>query len=178
MTGLLLYANKIAKDGRTSTCMNFRSPKRITYLRNKKMNVKKRHGIGFTLVEMLVVILIITMLATLLAPRIFKGLGKAKMGIARSRMALIEDALARFYLDCGLLPDRSEGLNALLTAPPAVAGKWDGPYLKPKDLIDPWGHPFEYRPEGTINEGSFDLISYGADGVQGGEGENADVYND
>ena len=133
---------------------------------------------GFTLVELLVVILILTMLATLLAPRIFKGLGKAKKGIARSKMAIIEDALGRFYLDCGRLPDQSEGLEALLTAPPALEEKWDGTYLKPKDLLDPWDYPYEYRAQGTINEGSYDLISYGADGSPDGEGENADIYNE
>jgi general secretion pathway protein G len=142
------------------------------------MNQAKRRKKGFTLIELLVVILIITMLATLLAPRIFKGLGKAKQGIARGQMAIIDDALGRFYLDCGRLPDQSEGLEALLTAPAALTEKWDGPYLKTKDLIDPWEHPFAYRAQGTINEGSYDLISFGADGSPGGEGENEDIYND
>ena len=138
----------------------------------------KRCKKGFTLVELLVVILIITMLAALVAPRFFKGLGTAKKGIARSKMAIIEDALGRFYLDCGRLPDQSEGLDALLTAPPALAEKWDGTYLKPKDLLDPWDYPYEYRAQGTVNEGSYDLISYGADGSPEGEGENADIYNE
>lgn len=138
----------------------------------------KRRKKGFTLVELLVVIMIITMLAALLAPRIFKGLGKAKKGIARSKMAIIEDAMGRFYLDCGRLPDQSEGLDALLTAPPGMEEKWDGTYLKPKDLIDPWDYPYEYRAQGTINEGSYDLISFGADGSPDGEGENADIYNE
>lgn len=142
------------------------------------MKQAKHDKKGFTLIELLVVILIITMLATLLAPRIYKGLGKAKKGIARGSIAIIEDALGRFYLDCGRLPEQAEGLEALLTAPPALTEKWSGPYLKPKDLIDPWEHPYVYRAQGTVNEGGYDLISYGADGAPSGEGENADVYND
>ena len=132
---------------------------------------------GFTLLEMLVVILIITMLAALVTPKIYKSFAKAKKGIARSQMAVIEDALGRFYLDCGRLPSQAEGLGVLITNQGNIP-KWDGPYLKPKEIIDPWQHPFEYRAQGTINEGSFDLISYGQDGTAGGEGENEDIFND
>jgi general secretion pathway protein G len=133
---------------------------------------------GFTLVEMLVVVLIISMLAAFIAPRFIGGLSEAKTKIARSKMTIIEDALGRFYLDCDRLPTQSEGLDALITAPPGLTDKWKTPYLKKSDLLDPWGNPYEYRAVGTENLGSFDLISYGADGVQGGEGENEDIVND
>ena len=133
---------------------------------------------GFTLVEMLVVVLIISMLAVFIAPKFFTGLGRARKEIARSKMTIIENALGKFYLDCSRLPTQSEGLEALITAPPGLTNKWTTPYLKKSDLLDPWGYPYEYQAEGTVNVGSFDLISRGADGVQGGEGDNEDIVND
>jgi len=143
------------------------------------MTRKRQKRKGFTLVELLVVVLIIGMLATLLAPRMFSGLGEAKSKIARAKMARIEDALARFQLDCGRLPDESEGgLEALLVAPPDLEEKWKNPYLKRSELEDPWGNPYIYVSEGEYNPGSFDLISFGADGQEGGEGENADIVNE
>jgi general secretion pathway protein G len=143
------------------------------------MTRRRRRQNGFTLVELLVVVLIIGMLATLLAPRMFSGLGEAKSKIARAKMARIEDGLARFQLDCGRLPDESEGgLEALLVAPPDLEEKWKQPYVKRSELLDPWGNPYIYISEGEYNPGSFDLISFGADGQEGGEGENADIVND
>jgi len=134
---------------------------------------------GFTLVELLVVVGIITMLAAVMAPRVFRGMGKAKADIARSKMAIIEDSVSRFQFDCGRLPDESEGgLEALLVAPPELEEKWNGPYLKRSQLLDPWGNPYIYVGEGQANPGSFDLLCYGADGQEGGEGENADIVND
>jgi len=130
------------------------------------------------MIELLVVILIISMLAVFVAPRMFKGLGKAKKDIARAKMAIIEDGLARFYVDCGRYPDDSEELGALLTVPKDLEEKWRGPYLKKSDLKDPWGNPYLYREQGEHNPGSYDLISWGADGQEGGEGDNEDIYND
>lgn len=143
-----------------------------------QMKRQKRKTEAFTLVELLVVILIISMLAAFVAPRMFKGLGKAKRDIARARMAIIEGALGQFYIDCGRYPDDSEGLDALLVSPPDLEDKWNGPYLKRSDLIDPWKNPYIYLSEGEYNVGSFDLISLGADGMEGGEGDNADIVND
>jgi general secretion pathway protein G len=143
------------------------------------MRRTRRRKKGFTLVELLVVVLIISMLAALLAPRMFKGLGKAKTDIARAKMTIIEDSVARFQLDCGRLPDESEGgLEALLVAPPDLEDKWNGPYLKESHLKDPWGNLYVYFSEGQYNPGGFDVVSYGADGQEGGEGENADIFND
>ncbi len=134
---------------------------------------------GFTLVELLVVVGIISMLAAILAPRMFRGMGKAKADIARAKMAIIEDSLARFNYDCGRLPDESEGgLQALIVAPPELEEKWQGPYLKQSQIVDPWGNPYGYISEGQYNVGSFDLISYGGDGQEGGEGEDADIINE
>jgi general secretion pathway protein G len=139
----------------------------------------RRQDKGFTLIELMVVILIIAMLGTFVAPNVMNKLRRAKSDLAKPRMAVIENALKQFEFDCGRLPDESEGgLDALMTAPPELQEKWNGPYLKKSQFLDPWGNPYIYVREGQVNPGSFDLISYGADGQEGGEGENADIAND
>jgi general secretion pathway protein G len=143
------------------------------------MERKKRKRKAFTLVELLVVVLIITMLAAFVAPRMFSGIGKTKADLTHAKMAIIENALARFYIDCGRYPDDSEGLEVLVVPPSDIEeGKWNGPYLKRSDLLDLWNNPYIYLSEGEYNPGSFDLISLGADGVDGGEGDNADIVNE
>ena len=143
------------------------------------MNRQKRKKDGFTLVEVIVVIVILGMIAVLFAPRWRKGFSKAKIGLARTRMAVIEGGIERFYLDCGRYPYDSEGLEVLRVPPGDIEeGKWNGPYLKRNDLLDPWDNPYVYVEEGEVNPGSYDLISFGADGRKGGEGENEDIYNE
>ena len=138
-----------------------------------KQNRKQK---GFTLIELLVVVLIISMLAVFVAPKFYKGLIKAKRDIAASQMAMVEDAISRFVLDCGRYPT---SLDELLIEPEDMEeGKWVEPYIKKSKLIDPWGNSYVYIEQGVINEGSFDLICLGADGVEGGEGDNADIYNE
>ena len=140
---------------------------------------KKRKG--FTIIELIVVAIILGMIAAFMVPRIGKKFGRAKREIARAKMGIIEGALVGFQVDCGRFPSESEGgLEALLEAPGDVEEKWDGPYLKASEIIDPWDNPYIYIEEGMINPGSYDLISFGADGVEGGEEgtENADIYND
>lgn len=138
----------------------------------------KRKRKGFTIIELLAVAMIIALLAVFVVPRAFRGLGKAKQDIARGKMAIIEQDIAQFQYDCGRLPTGSEGLEALLQAPRDVEDKWSGPYLKQSEILDPWGRPYLYTEPGTINVGSYDLISLGADGLEGGEGDNADLIND
>jgi general secretion pathway protein G len=138
----------------------------------------RRNEKGFTFIEIMVVIILIGLLATLVAPKIFKGMGKAKHDIARSKMAIIESAISQFHMDCGRIPYDTEGLEALVVAPEDVAEKWNGPYLKKSEMLDPWGNPYIYVEQGEQNVGSFDIVSLGADGQPGGEGENADIYND
>lgn len=143
------------------------------------MKRKNRNRKAFTLVELLVVVLIISMLAAFVAPRMFSGIGKTKADLTKAKMAIIENALARFYIDCGRYPDDSEGLEVLLVPPADMEeGKWNGPYLKASDLVDLWENPYIYVAEGEYNIGSFDLISLGADGTDGGEGDNADIVNE
>lgn len=141
------------------------------------MNRKRQRRKGFTLVELLVVIVIISMLAALVAPNVFRKLTKAQKDLCPAKMSLVEQALQSFYLDCGRFPDDTEGLDALLTPPEDVEDKWNGPYLKPSQLLDPWKNEFIYLAEGEYNPGSFDLISLGADGQPEGEGDNEDIIN-
>jgi len=143
------------------------------------MDRKNRKRKAFTLVELLVVVLIITMLAAFVTPRLFSGIGKTKADLTRAKMAIIENALHRFNIDCGRFPDDSEGLDVLIEPPAEMEeGKWSGPYLKRSDLNDLWDRPYIYVAEGEINPGSFDLISLGKDGMEGGEGDDADITNE
>jgi general secretion pathway protein G len=130
---------------------------------------------GFTLVELLVVVLIITMLAALIAPDIFRRFGKAKKNLAKIGISNIESAVAEYYVDCGGFPS---SLMDLLEDPGGDITGWDGPYgdLTPEDLQDPWKHPYYYEPPPSGSD-KCTVISFGRDGVQGGEGEDADIGN-
>ena len=142
------------------------------------MKKRRRRNRGFTIVELLVVAIILAMLAGFIVPGIFQKLSKAKTDIARSKMALIETALQQFAIDCGRMPTDDEGLEALLIPPPELEEKWAGKYLKDSQIIDPWDNPYQYYSDGRVNVGSYDIVSLGADGQEGGEGENADIVND
>ena len=142
------------------------------------MKRKKQKRKAFTLVELLVVIIIISLLAGFVAPKMLSRVGKAKKDLARPKMTIIESAIERFGLDCGQYPDDSMGLEALLSPPSGLEDRWNGPYLKASQLNDPWDNPYIYVAEGQINPGSFDLISLGADGMEGGEGDAEDIFNE
>ncbi len=130
---------------------------------------------GFTLLELLVVIVIIGLLAAYVGPKYFSQLGKSEVTIAKAQIEAFEKSLDTFRLDVGRYPSAEEGLNALLVAPANNAGKWNGPYLKKAIPLDPWGHPYIYRSPGT--KGEFDIVSLGRDGQPGGSGEDADITN-
>ncbi len=130
---------------------------------------------GFTLIELIVVLVILTMLAALVAPNVFRHLAESKTKIAALQIAEFEGALQTFALDVGRYPTTSEGLEALVSNPGGL-DSWHGPYLKKALPMDPWGKPYVYRYPGTHNN-EFDLFSYGPDGVEGGEGDNADITN-
>ena len=138
----------------------------------------KHRNRGFTLIEVLVVIMIISMLAVFVAPKMLKQVGKSKKDIAKAQMGIIETAIDRFYLDCGRYPNDASGLEELLFQPNDLEGKWNGQYLKRSQILDPWKNPYVFKQSGEINVGSYDLISYGADGQQGGEGDNEDITNE
>ncbi|MFC1760888.1 type II secretion system major pseudopilin GspG [Planctomycetota bacterium] len=141
------------------------------------MKRRQRRRKGFTLVELMVVIMVIAMVMALVGTNVMKRFGRAKAELAKPKLALVEQAINEFAVDVGRYPGDSEGLDVLLEDLGETEG-WNGPYIKASKLLDPWGNPIEYIAEGEINPGSFDLISYGADGAEGGEGDNADVYND
>lgn len=131
-----------------------------------------RNKNGFTLIELLVVMIIIGLLAALVGPRFIRQEEKAKIKATKAQIELLGTALDTFRLDVGRYPTTEEGLEALRTKP-GVLDRWDGPYLK-KDLpLDPWGKAYVYRSPGE--HGPFDIVSYGADGVAGGEGDNRDI---
>lgn len=129
--------------------------------------------IGFTLLELLVVMVIIGLLAGYVGPRYFSQIGKAEVKVARAQMEAIEKSLEQYRLDTGHYPTQEQGLVAVVKKPNNEP-RWDGPYLK-KDLpMDPWGRPFIYKFPGA--RGDFELSSLGKDGVPGGVGESADLH--
>jgi len=129
---------------------------------------------GFTLIEILVVIIIIGLLAALVGPRLFGKVGMAKLKATKAQIELFGTALDAFRLDVGKYPTTEEGLKALREKPSGV-DNWQGPYLPKEIPTDPWGKPYVYKAPG--DHGDYDLISYGLDGVEGGEGENQDVVS-
>jgi general secretion pathway protein G len=128
---------------------------------------------GFTLLELLVVIVIIGLLAAYVGPKYFSQLGKSEVTVAKAQIEAFEKALDTFRLDVGRYPTTEEGLNALMTAPPTVAAKWNGAYLKKGIPLDPWGHPYQYKAPGSKAE--YEILSLGKDGQPGGTGDNADI---
>jgi general secretion pathway protein G len=130
---------------------------------------------GFTLLELLVVMVIIGLLAGFVAPRYFSQVGKSQVKAAKAQVDALDKAIEQFRLDLNRLPTTEEGLAALQVAPPNEPN-WAGPYLKKDVPNDPWGHPYVYLAPGTHNN-DFDLMSYGKDGQPGGTGENADIGN-
>jgi len=130
---------------------------------------------GFTLIELIVVMIILGLLAALVVPNYFERVGQAKQKTAKTQIELFGTALDSFRLDVGRYPTTSEGLEALIK-PPSDAEGWNGPYLKKEEIpLDPWRHPYQYRSPGE--HGDYDLFSYGADNAEGGEGEDADIVS-
>jgi general secretion pathway protein G len=129
---------------------------------------------GFTLLELLVVMVIIGLLAGYVGPRYFSQIGKSEVKAARAQIDALEKALDQYRLDTGHYPLTEQGLQALMDRP-SNDEKWSGPYLKKALPNDPWGHSYIYRQPGE--HGDFDLLSYGKDGQPGGNGEDADITN-
>lgn len=136
--------------------------------------MKRRIQHGFTLLELLVVMVIIGLLAGYVAPRYFAQVGRAEVKTARAQIDALEKALDQYRLDSGHYPSTEQGLTALYTRP-TDEPKWEGPYLKKGVPADPWGHSYQYRQPGE--HGEYDLFSYGKDGQAGGSGEDADLGN-
>jgi len=130
------------------------------------MKERKKREMGFSLIELLIVMVIMGLLAALVGPRMFGKVGKSKQNAARSQMALFETALDTYRLDVGKYPS---DLQALRTSD---GKKWDGPYLPKSVPKDPWGNPYVYK---RTDNGEVEIISLGANGIEGGEGEDKDI---
>jgi general secretion pathway protein G len=128
---------------------------------------------GFTLMEMLVVLVVIGLIAAVAIPQVMHLLGGAKSKAAKIQLETLSQSLAHYQIDVGAYPTTEQGLKALWLAPGAVPS-WNGPYVRrEQQLTDPWGKPFAYRAPGE--KGPFELVTLGADGAPGGSGENADL---
>jgi len=127
---------------------------------------------GFTLLELLVVMVIIGLLAAYVGPRYFSQIGKSEIKVAKAQMDSFDKALEQYRLDVGRFPNTEQGLAALYVKPNNEP-KWGGPYLKKAPPPDPWGAPYQYKSPGEVHE--FDLLSFGKDGRLGGDGEDADI---
>jgi general secretion pathway protein G len=133
---------------------------------------KALRAAGFTLLELLVVMVIIGLLAAYVGPRYFSQIGKSERSTAKAQIEGLAKALDTYRIDTGHYPTSEQGLNALVTRP-ADEAKWNGPYLQKAVPPDPWGHPYVYRSPGQ--GGDFDLLSYAKDGQPGGDADAADV---
>ena len=136
------------------------------------MQQRTLKGAGFTLLELLVVIVIIGLLAGYVAPRYFSQVGKSEVQVARAQIDSLEKALDQYRLDTRHYPSAEQGLDALVVKPQGENG-WSGPYLKKTVPADPWGRAYVYHVPGA--KGEFDLYSLGKDGRPGGTGEDADI---
>ncbi|HWD37550.1 MAG TPA: type II secretion system major pseudopilin GspG [Fimbriimonas sp.] len=134
---------------------------------------------GFTLIELMVVILILAILAALIVPRVIGRQDEAKVAAAKSDEAALDGALNTFRLHCDRYPTTEEGLSALQTMPPGLDGKWKGPYLDKPIGQDPWQHDYVYQSPGQSGgSDSYTITSYGKDGVAGGTGTDQDIIDD
>ncbi len=142
-----------------------------TKKRRKYLSCQK----GITLIELMVVMIILGLLASLVVPKMFGKVGQAKQRAAYAQIELFGTALDSFRLDTGRYPTTSEGLESLITMPSGV-DYWNGPYLKKMEIpLDPWNHPYHYESPGS--HGDYDLYSYGGDGTEGGDGEDMDIVS-
>lgn len=133
----------------------------------------KRPTRGFTLLELLVVMVIIGLLASYVAPRFFDQIGKSEVKATRAQLDAFDKALAAYRLDTGHFPSTEQGLR-VLTERPSDEAKWSGPYLSKSVPPDPWGRAYVYRAPGEQGR-DYDLMSFGKDGQRGGTAENADI---
>jgi general secretion pathway protein G len=136
-----------------------------------RVPLRSRRQRGFTILEIVIVFILLAGIMAFVGPKIFEQMGRAKSGEAKIRIQQLAGQIEMYKLEVGKYPDN---LQALVKQPPGT-DKWNGPYAKDPDLKDAWGNDYRYTVPGTNK--SFDLVSLGADGRDGGEGENRDVSN-
>jgi general secretion pathway protein G len=150
-------------------------PLALRPVRSDLARLRSRLGVaGFSLLELLVVMVIIGLLVSYVGPRYFSQIGKSEIKAVRAQIDGFEKALEQYRIDTGRFPNSEQGLSALFTKPNNEP-KWSGPYLKKAPPPDPWGNPYQYKSPGE--HGEFDLFSFGKDGRVGGSGEDADITN-
>ncbi len=134
---------------------------------------------GFTLIEILVVIVVIAILASVVAPEVMRNVDDARWNTTKNQIVSIGSALAKYRMDTGSYPLTEDGLEALVNPPgeASQASKWRGPYMSGSIPLDQWGNPYYYNFPGVYNPNGYDLYSLGADGQEGGEGVNADILS-
>jgi general secretion pathway protein G len=133
---------------------------------------------GFTLIEIMAVVLIIGLLSTLVGIAVIPQIDKGRVTTARTQMRTLESAIESYRMDNVRFPTTEQGLDALITQPPDARNYQSGGYLRERRIpVDPWGNAYQYEAPGQHNDHSFDLWSYGADGAPGGEGVDADIGN-
>jgi general secretion pathway protein G len=133
---------------------------------------RRHRSSGFTLMELLLVLVIVGLLAALVGPTLYQRIKPARQSAARAQIENFVTALDSFYVDVGRYPTTQEGLKVLRDKPEG-ADRWGGPYLKKDVPHDPWGNPFVYREPGR--SGGYEIVSYGADGREAGDGDDADI---
>ena len=144
------------------------------------MNKLRKNKEGFTLIEVLIVVIIIGFLTALVGPNLFNRVSQAKRTTARNQLDVFKLALNNYRLDNGRYPTTQQGLKALVEKPMTspIPGNWDGPYLDSREVpLDPWGNKYHYKNPGDNNDYKYDLWSLGADKKEGGEGEDEDIQN-
>jgi general secretion pathway protein G len=141
----------------------------------KPLHSPRRPAAGFTLLELLVVVLIIGLLTGIVGPRLMGQIGRSEVTAARAQIDAIDKAVQAYRLDMGQFPSSELGLRALVVAPGADA-RWRGPYLKGALPADPWGQAYQYRLPGTGGR-DYDIVSLGRDKAAGGTGDDADLSN-
>lgn len=137
----------------------------------------KRRQRGFTLIELMVVLIILALLATVIVPNVVGKSDDAKVTKAKADIASAEALLDQYYLDVGQYPSTEEGLPALFSKPESAEGKWKGPYSKKPIPPDPWGNPYHYECPGTHSSMPYEMWSNGRDNQEGGEDFDADIVS-
>lgn len=138
---------------------------------------RRRAAAGFTLIELMIVAVVLAILAAAVIPNIVGRTEKARRARAQSDIAAFETLLDLYYLDMGRYPDSDEGLRVLYYVPDEDEERWGGPYMKKPTFTDAWGGEYEYRIPGTYSGQAYEIVSYGKDGEEGGEGDDEDVQS-